>query len=64
MKLISELPPLERAKRYRQLADDARRKATMCIGEIQLSLIKQAGDWNQLAAEAEEEAKAVDQTPH
>ena len=55
---LSDLPPWERAKRYRELAYDARRKAPQCKGGIQAAFIKAAGKYEQLAAEADEEAKA------
>ena len=58
MKPISDLPAPERAKRYRQLEREARVKASACMGEIQQSFIKLASDCNQLALEAEDEAKA------
>jgi hypothetical protein len=55
---MSKLPPRERAKRFRAQALEARFKATTCTGEQQLSYIKLAGQWEQLAIEAEDEAKA------
>jgi hypothetical protein len=58
MKPISELPPLERAKRYRELAHEARLRAALCSGTIQASFIKMAGQWEQLALEADSEATA------
>ena len=56
---LSDLPPWKRAKRYRDLAHDARRKAPQCTGEAQAALIKAAGKYEQLAREADEEAKAA-----
>ena len=53
---ISKLPPRERAKRYRAQAMEARFKATTCTGDLQLSYIRLAGQWEQLALEAEAEA--------
>ena len=54
---ISELPPRERAKRYRQMAREARLKAAACMGEIQATFIKSAGKWEQLALEADADAE-------
>ena len=54
--ILSALPPRERAQRYRDLARQAREQAPLIKGDIQLFLIKQAGDWAQLAIEAEQEA--------
>jgi len=54
---LSALPPRERAKRYRELAREAREKAARCTGEMQASLIKRAGEWAQLAREADAEAE-------
>ena len=53
----TRLSPLERAKKYRAQAREARLKATQCTGEIQASFIKLAGQWEQLAREADEEAE-------
>ena len=54
---LSALPPRERAKRYRLLAREAREKAARCGGDMQIALVKQAGDWSQLAREADAEAE-------
>jgi hypothetical protein len=54
---MSKLPPQERVKRYRAQALEARFKATTCTGEQQLAYIKLAGQWEQLALEADEDAK-------
>ena len=50
---MSKLPPRERAKQLRAQAMEARFKATTCTGEQQLSYIRLAGQWEQLALEAE-----------
>jgi hypothetical protein len=55
--ILSALPPRERAEQYRDLARQAREQASLTKGDIQLFLMKQAGDWAQLAIEAEQEAK-------
>jgi hypothetical protein len=55
---LSELSPRERAKRYRELAREARRKATQCLGNIQTAFLKCAGKLEQLALEADEEANS------
>jgi hypothetical protein len=54
----SRLPLGERAKIYRAHAREARIKAAQCKGEVQAAFIKLAGQWEQLAVEAEEESKA------
>ncbi len=55
---ISELPPQERAKRYRELAREARVQAANSKGEAQAALIKFAGQWGaKLALEAENDAE-------
>ena len=56
MSEMSKLPPSERAKRCRAHAMDARLKATTCSGDLQASYIMLAGQWEQLAREAEDEA--------
>jgi hypothetical protein len=53
---ISELPPRERAKRYRELAREAVHQAANSKGEAQAAFIKFAGQWAQLALEAENDA--------
>jgi hypothetical protein len=53
----SKLPLPERAKRYRELGREARMKAASSKGEeAQASFIKLAGQWEQLAREAESDA--------
>jgi hypothetical protein len=54
---LSALPARERAKRCRALAREAREKGALCTGEMQASFIKQSGEWNQLALEADAEAE-------
>lgn len=53
----SKLSLEERAKRYRAQAMDARLKAAKSTGELQDSYIRLAGQWEQLALEAEAESK-------
>ena len=55
---LSELPPRERAKRYRQLGREARIHAASAKGDEQAAFIMYAGNWEQLALEADAEAKA------
>jgi hypothetical protein len=50
---ISELPPGERAKRYRELAREAVHQAANSKGEARAAFTKFAGQWEQLALEAE-----------
>ena len=54
---LSKLPPRERAKRYRELAKEARIQAAHCKGEKQTEFIKIAGQWEQFAREADAEAE-------
>ncbi len=54
----SGLPPRERAKRYRQLAREARVHAANSKAEEQVAFIRYAGKWEQLALEAEAEVEA------
>jgi hypothetical protein len=54
---ISELPPRERAKRYRELGREAAHQAANSKGEAQAAFVKFAGQWEQLALEAENDAK-------
>jgi hypothetical protein len=55
---LSELPPRERARRYRELAREARQHAANAKAEEQAAFVRYAGKWEQLAPEAEAEAKA------
>lgn len=55
---FSHLSHRERAARYRALAREARLKAAQCTGEMQASFIKFAGQWEQLAREADNDAEA------
>jgi hypothetical protein len=52
------LPPLERAKQYRALAQEARLQAAKATGESQAVFIRFAGLWEQLAREAEDDIEA------
>jgi hypothetical protein len=54
---MSKLPPRERAKAYRAQALEARLKAARSSGETQKAFIKLAGNWEQLALEAESDEK-------
>jgi hypothetical protein len=42
---LSDLPPWERAKRYRELAYDARRKAPQCAGGISVGNLAHTLRW-------------------
>jgi hypothetical protein len=55
---LSHLPPLERAKQYRTLAQEARLQAAKSNGESQAVFIRFAGLWEQLAREAEDDIEA------
>jgi len=57
---ISKLPPRERAKRYRELAKEARVHAAHAKGDEQAAFIKFAGKWELLAREVDDEAEAED----
>jgi len=54
---FSQLPPLERAKRYRQLAEEARREASNAQGEARQSYCVIAEQWDRLAADVEKRAR-------
>jgi hypothetical protein len=54
---LSHLPPLERAKQYRALAQEARVRAAKSTGEGHLSSVL-PGLWEQLAREAEDDIEA------
>jgi len=54
---LSDLPHGERAKRYRELGRVARLDAANAKGEVRDAFIKIAGQWEQLALEAEADAK-------
>jgi hypothetical protein len=53
---ISGLPRQERAKRYRELAREARVQAANSKAHTQAAFMKFAGQWEQLALEAEADA--------
>ena len=55
---LSELPIRERVTRYRELARGARHQAANSKGEARTAFIKFAGQWEQLALEAENDAKS------
>jgi hypothetical protein len=52
---FSHLPREERAKRYRQLAEDARREAARSAGAARNSYLLIAEQWESLAADADAE---------
>jgi len=53
---FSQLPPLDRAKKYRQLAGDARREAENADSTVQESYKLLAEHWGNLADKTEAEA--------
>ena len=53
----SHLPPEIRAKKYRDLAGDARREAALCKGALREAYLLIAAQWDHLAAEAEASIK-------
>jgi len=57
MTSFSELPPVERAKRYRQLAEDARREAESAKGTMRESYLTIARQWIELADGLEKRIK-------
>jgi hypothetical protein len=54
---ISDLPPAERAKRYRQLADDAELEGRRAEGAARQSYTLIAATWRRLADEIEAKLK-------
>ncbi|HYM18560.1 MAG TPA: hypothetical protein VEU06_08360 [Micropepsaceae bacterium] len=52
-----QLPPQMRAKRYRELADDARREAANARGDTRDSYQAIAEQWDKLAEDLEKRAK-------
>jgi hypothetical protein len=50
---FSEMPPVERAKRYRQFAADARGEAANATGPAKKSYVIIAEHWDKLAADLE-----------
>ncbi len=54
---FSHLPPKERARRYRELAQDARREAANSKGPAQQSYLLIAEQWEKLAADSDAEAQ-------
>jgi hypothetical protein len=54
---IFRLPVRERAQHYRARAHETRVKAAHCTGDIRAGFFKIAGYWEQLALEAEADAK-------
>ena len=56
---IPDLPPWERAKRYRQLQADARQEAEQAPSAARGTYLLMAAQWDQLAAEAESTARKL-----
>jgi hypothetical protein len=54
---ISELPSPERAKRYREMADDAERFARRSNGTVRESYELMAKQWRRLAEETDKTAR-------
>ena len=54
---LSHLPHRERAKRYREFARNARLSAATATGDLRDVYVKIAGQWEQLALEAEADAE-------
>ena len=52
-----QLPPHDRAKRYRVLAEDARREAANATGETRDSYQAIAEQWDKLAEDLEKRAR-------
>jgi len=52
-----QLPPQMRAKRYRELAEDARREAAIATGDTRNSYRSIAEQWDKLAEDLEKRAK-------
>lgn len=48
---ISDLPPEMRARRYLDLAEDARRSAVACKGELREHYLFLAEQWEKLASD-------------
>jgi hypothetical protein len=57
---IYDLPPKIRARRYLELAGDARREAAMAKGSVRESYLLLAENWDNLAALAAKEAETSD----
>ncbi len=58
---FEEPPPLFRAKRYRMLAQNARREAARATGSLQASYLLTAESWDKLAADLEGDVGWVEQ---
>jgi hypothetical protein len=59
---FSRLPPLDRAKRYRQLAEDARREANAAQDDARQSYRVIADQWDRLADDIEKRTRQGDKT--
>jgi hypothetical protein len=57
------LPPPKRAKRYRALAEDARREAANAKGALRESYLLSAEKWEKLAADLERDVAGDDSEP-
>jgi len=55
---FSNLPAPERARRYRELANDARHEAEIAKGDMRQSYRIIAEQWEQLAEDIEKRAKS------
>jgi hypothetical protein len=53
---LSNLPPRERARRYCELAREARLQASVSRERTQVALVKLAVHWEQMEREADAEA--------
>ena len=54
---FDDLPPAERATRYRELAGDARLEAEAAKGIAHASYLRLAERWDKLATEADADAR-------
>jgi len=61
---VSALPPLERIKRYLDLADDARRDGARAAGSARDSYFMFAQRWEQLAADTARQMRHGVRTSH
>jgi hypothetical protein len=55
---LSELPPRERIKRYRDFAIHARREAQSSKGDLRVSFLTIADHWDRLATSIEVQLKS------
>ena len=59
MSAISQLAPRQRAKRYKEQAQEARSQAAKSQGKMRAAFAEIARHWEQLALETDAEAGAV-----